>query len=170
MSARVSSKENCLHLFRDSGDLIPRSFLVSIDGRWTLGLRGSVLIQILIQRASVCWMHTSELGSYRAPLHDECSKHHGHKEDHGVTPGTPRLAHFGVENDCSCWSLWYGSFIDHVLEGLPFFGFGWFLLFTFSPIVRPHGLSVGRTRMSCMFHGLFANEGVGLVATLVSNL
>ena len=25
---------------------------------------------------------------YRAPLHEECPQHHGHKGDPGVTPGT----------------------------------------------------------------------------------
>jgi len=27
-------------------------------------------------------------GECRAPLHEECPKHHGHKGDPGVTPGT----------------------------------------------------------------------------------
>ena len=27
-------------------------------------------------------------GNCRAPLHEECPKHHGHKRDPGVTPGT----------------------------------------------------------------------------------
>jgi len=28
------------------------------------------------------------MGDYHAPLHEECVKHHGHKGDPGVTPGT----------------------------------------------------------------------------------
>src|ERR1700738_2236889 len=65
-------------------DKVEDSSKGNVKERIIKGQRGISLRACVAKAAG--W--TLEKANCRAPLHEECPKHHGHKGDPGVTPGT----------------------------------------------------------------------------------